>query len=290
LELSVEKNCPFWGLRAVITESIKNLILKELHASHLGTVKIKMFARSYVWWPKIDKDIENMVNSRKICLISRKKPAHTPLTIWPWPNKTWSRIHFNFARPFHRSMWPIIVDAHSEWPEIMNFSLNTKAYRLVKEFKKLFWSFGLPLNCVTVGGPQFRSDDFHKFIEGNEVKHTYSPPYHLATNGAAENFVQTFKDKVEKIIKGGESVDDAVSMFLYDYRNVEHCKARSSPAFLMYIRELRTRFDLLRPNVTETVENKQRAQIIARAGQRCVKFSTGETVMMNDYGIRSNKR
>ncbi|XP_070519742.1 uncharacterized protein [Cardiocondyla obscurior] len=49
LEFSVEKNCLFWGLRAVIPVSLQDLILKELHASHLGIVKVKMFARSYVW-------------------------------------------------------------------------------------------------------------------------------------------------------------------------------------------------------------------------------------------------
>ncbi len=75
-------------------------------------------------------------------------------------------------------MWLIIVDAHSKWPEIINFNSNAKAYRLIKEFKKLFSRFGLPLHCVTDGGPQFRNDDFHKFLEGNGVKHTYSPPYH----------------------------------------------------------------------------------------------------------------
>ena len=289
LELTVEKGCLFWGLRAVIPGSMKTLILNELHATHLGIVKIKMFARSYVWWPNIDHDIESMINNCKICLIQRKRPPHTPLTTWPYPDKVWGRIHCDFAELFGK-MYLIMVDAHSKWPEIINFNNNTKAYRLIEEFKKLFARYGFPLHCVTDGGPQFRSEEFHTFLVTHGVKHSLSPPYHPATNGAAENFVQIFKDKVKKIVNGGESVNNAVNMFLFDYRSIEHCTTRRSPAYLMYRRELRTRFDLLRPNVNETVETKQGAQIVARPGKRNVDFQIGDKVVFDDYGIRSGKR
>ncbi|XP_024946954.1 uncharacterized protein K02A2.6-like [Cephus cinctus] len=258
LELTTEKGCLFWGLRAVIPEKLRGIILKELHATHLGIVKIKMFARSYVWWPNIDRDIEKLVKDCKICLTELKKPPFTPLTTWPWPDKAWSRIHCDFAGPFYGNMYLIIIDAHSKWPEIINFKSNTKAYRLCEEFRVLFSRHGLPLRCVTDGGPQFRSAEFQNFLLNNGVKHSFSPPYHPATNGAAENFVQTFKDKVSKIVKAGKTLETAINMFLFDYRSIEHCTTKRTPAYLMYKREIRTRFDLLKPSVTETVAQKQR--------------------------------
>lgn len=75
MELTVEKGCLFRGLRAVIPINMRPLILNELHATHLGIVKIKMFARSYVWWPRIDHDIETLINECKICLIRGYHPA-----------------------------------------------------------------------------------------------------------------------------------------------------------------------------------------------------------------------
>lgn len=63
VELSVDENCLFWRLRTVIPSNMRPLILRELHASYLGIVKVRMIARSYVWWPEIDNDIEFTVNS-----------------------------------------------------------------------------------------------------------------------------------------------------------------------------------------------------------------------------------
>lgn len=121
LELNVEKGCLFYGLRAVIPKSMSKTILQELHVTHLGIVKIKMFARSYVWWPGIDSDIEAIVRECNICLVERKKPPQTPLTTWSYPNKAWMRTHCDFAELFGK-IYLTVIDAHSKWPEIICFN------------------------------------------------------------------------------------------------------------------------------------------------------------------------
>ncbi|XP_046608775.1 uncharacterized protein K02A2.6-like [Neodiprion virginianus] len=290
LEYTVDNKCLFWGLRAVIPESMRPLMLKELHASHMGIVKIKMLARSYVWWPGIDRDIEDYVKACTTCLVEQKKPPHTPLTTWPWPDRAWHRIHCDFLGPFYGDMYLVLIDAHTKWPEVINFKNNTKAYRVVEEFKNLFARFGMPFHAVTDGGPQFRATEFLSFLEQNGVHHSFSPPYHPATNGAAENFVETFKDKVHKIVKGGEKPADAVNLFLIDYRSIEHCTTGKSPAQLMYKRELRTRFDLLRTSVSARVEQQQRAQIVSRSGKRKNDIEEGDIVAFDNHATRGEKR
>jgi len=58
----------------------------------------------------------------------------------------------------------------------------------------------------------------------------------------------------------------------------------------MYKRELRTRFDLLKPDVSQTVETRQRAQIVARRGNRKVSVNVGDDVMIDNFGMRNEKR
>ncbi len=36
---------------------------------------------------------------------------------WAWPVKTWQRLHIDFAGPFMGTLFLVIVDAHSKWPE-----------------------------------------------------------------------------------------------------------------------------------------------------------------------------
>lgn len=56
-ELYIEGGCIMWGYRMIIPQSLKQIVLKQLHCSHMGIVKTKSWARSYVWWPRIDDDV-----------------------------------------------------------------------------------------------------------------------------------------------------------------------------------------------------------------------------------------
>ncbi|KMQ85654.1 hypothetical protein RF55_15657 [Lasius niger] len=289
-ELSIEKKCLFWGNRVVTPTALRAPILRELHASHVGMSKMKMTARSYVWWPGINSDIENIANACRICLAERKQPAKVPLTPWPWPDKPWTRIHSDFLGPLAGHMFLIVVDAHSKWSEAIDMGSNTQAGKTIIEFRKLFARFGLPRHVVTDNGRQYASNEFRDFLARHGIKQTFTSPYHPATNGAAENFVGTFKDKITKIMKEGKSLEHAVNLFLFDYRSKEHCTTKRSPAWMMLKRELHTRFDLLKPCVADDVEKSMQAQIAATDGKRRVSPAEGDAVMVDDHTVRGPKR
>lgn len=122
------------------------------------------------------------------------------------------------------------------------------------------------------------------------MKQSFSPPHHPAINGAAENFVGTFKDKVTKIVNGGKTLDHAVNVFLFDYRSTEHCTTGRSPAWMVYKREIRTRFDLLKPEITTEVETKQLAQALARKGSRKTDFKEGDWVWVDDHRVHNKMK
>ena len=52
-ELMVHQGCILWGIRVVIPNKLEDRVLEELHDGHLGVVKMKALARSYVSWPNI---------------------------------------------------------------------------------------------------------------------------------------------------------------------------------------------------------------------------------------------
>ncbi len=56
-------------------------MIEQLHESHPGICTMKSLARSYVWWPGMDQDIEAKVACH-VCQQSR--PSDRPVAIHPW--------------------------------------------------------------------------------------------------------------------------------------------------------------------------------------------------------------
>lgn len=56
-----------WGNRVIVPPKLRQQVLEELHTGHLGVVKMKAMARSYVWWPGLDAQIEEKC---KTCVLS----------------------------------------------------------------------------------------------------------------------------------------------------------------------------------------------------------------------------
>ena len=54
--------CLLWCTRVIIPPPERSNILTELHEAHPGVSRMKALARSNVWWPTLDEDIEREVN------------------------------------------------------------------------------------------------------------------------------------------------------------------------------------------------------------------------------------
>ena len=56
--LVVESGCLFYGARLIIPDKLRPQVLELLHLGHFGMQWMKQLARSVVYWPHIDDDIE----------------------------------------------------------------------------------------------------------------------------------------------------------------------------------------------------------------------------------------
>ena len=101
-------------------------------------------------------------------------------------------------------------------------------------------------------------------MKQNGILHLTSAPYHPATNGQAERFVQTFKHALNAMKGESGSVNKKLAKFLLAYRNPPHSVTGQTPANLFMMRTLRSRLDLLKPDVAKCIYNKQLKQLGGR--------------------------
>ena len=86
-ELSVHDGCLLWGTRVVVPPPGRARITQGLHEGHPGITRMKALARSFVWWPQIDNDLEELVKNCDDCQSTRHLPPVAPLQPWEWPQR-----------------------------------------------------------------------------------------------------------------------------------------------------------------------------------------------------------
>ena len=253
-ELSVQADCLLWGARVIVPQKFRKSILAELHQQHPGIVKMKMLSQSYVWWPGLGTEIEQLVKEYTPCQTHANIPAQAPLHPWNFHSAPWSRIHIDFAGPIENKMLLIIVDATSKFMDVHVMN-KTTSQQTIDRLRHTFALNGLPKELVSDNGPQFTSAEFSEFCKVNGIRHIRTSPYHPASNGQAERSVQTIKSGLNKIQEG--SLETKLYRFLLMYNITPHATTGESPSMILMKRQLRTRLDQLKPDLESKVMQGQ---------------------------------
>ena len=73
----------------------------------------------------------------------------------------------------------IIVDSYSKWVDVMLMNITTSTM------------YRIPNQLVTDNGPQFKSEEFRKYLLTNGIKHICTPIYHQSRQ--VDRYVQIVK-------------------------------------------------------------------------------------------------
>ncbi|CAF3938147.1 unnamed protein product, partial [Rotaria sp. Silwood1] len=274
-DLSTSHGCITWGLRTIIPTCFRIHLLNYLHLSHPGMIRMKVYARRYFWWPFIDKEIEDLVRKCPSCTKNSKQPIKAPLSPWPVPSQPWQRIHIDFMGKFMNLYFLIIVDAYSKWIEVITMQNPSNKSTIL---------------IVSDNGNQFTSAEFTEFCTRNGIKHITTSPGHPQSNGQAERYVDIVKSALTKGLYNGGKIDDILSNFLFCYRTTPHATTKSSPAELFLKQQIRTIFDLLRPDTFDP-SYTTRCRYIKNFDRHTKEryFEKNNKVLVRDFRNNSNK-
>ena len=123
-------------------------------------------------------------------------------------------------------------------------------------------------------------------MKSNDIRHVRSAPYHPATNGLAERFVQTFKQGL-RASKSNESISSKLANFLLVYRTCPHTTTGESPSMLFMGRNLRTKLDVMKPDIRKRVKDKQFNQTAKKSQHPAIELQIGQNFLARDYRGRN---
>ena len=243
----------------VIPVKHQEAVLAELHLNHPGIVRMKALARLHVWWPTLDSDIEQIVRNCEVCQTHGKAPL-TSDNCWIWPHRAWQRVHVDYCGPLDGKSFLVIVDAKSKWIEVLPMCV-------------VFSTRGLLEEIVSDNGPQFIAQEFRDFLKCNHIKHFLSAPYH------PERAVRTFKQAMKASKLDSGTLAKKICSFLLSYRSTPHPATGCTPAELLMNHRIRTRLDVLLPDLRKKVTKPNKLQPSTPKRQ----LTVGDPVLVQDY-------
>ena len=101
-DLAIEHSCITYQGRLYIPTVLRPNMMKALHQGHPGIVKMKLRAKSAVYWMGLNKEIEEHVFKCEPCQIhgrSQQKEPAIPIEIpnTPWQKNRYRSIFFTIA-------------------------------------------------------------------------------------------------------------------------------------------------------------------------------------------------
>ena len=253
-ELTLQNGLVFKGERLVVPESVREEMKARIHASHLGIQGCLRRAREVLYWPGMNRDIENCIAQCHFCNSQPREQTKEPMICHEIPTRPWEKIAVDLFQLNGRD-YMVTVDYYSNFFEVDSLTTKT-AVEVIRKLKAHLARHGIPDQVISDNGQPFASDNFNEFASTYGFEHVTSSPLYAQSNGKAENAVKTAESLLEKATKSKR--DPYLS--LLDWRNTPTEGLNSSPAQRLFGRRTKTLLPtsnhLLKPKIPKEVEDK----------------------------------
>ncbi|XP_055614457.1 uncharacterized protein LOC129760812 [Uranotaenia lowii] len=99
-ELSVEDNMLVRNGCVVIPKQLQQKALDVAHSDHPMIAKMKSILRERVWWPSMNQDVQNWIESCQECATNGRPERPTPMKRKFAPKAVWDTIAIDFNGPY----------------------------------------------------------------------------------------------------------------------------------------------------------------------------------------------
>ena len=139
----------------------------------------------------------------------------------------------------------VVVDYFRRFYEV-EIMRSTTSKKVVDVLAQIFSRYGYPFTLKSDNGPQFCCEEFKTFLSDHGIEHQTSPPLWPQANGHVERQNRTLLKPLKVAHVEGKEWRGEPNKFLLAYRSTPQVSTGVTPAFLMFVRELKTKFPELK--------------------------------------------
>ena len=225
------------GSRIVLPTSLRQKAIEIAQEGHQGVVKTKRLLREKVWFPGIDKLVQQTIETCIPCQATSSKSREMA----DLPPEVWHTVNIDFCGRFTGGEYLLVViDAYSRFPEVEIVSATSSKITIPK-LERIFATHGLPQFVKSDNGPPFPGQEFYQFMKELGAKHRPSSPLWPQGNAEVERFMQPLEKAIRTANIEGKDWKRAIFKFLLIYRATPHSTTGHSPATLLFNRNIRTK-------------------------------------------------
>ena len=242
--------------RLIVPKIYVEHILRGCHddigGSHLGRTKTLNKIAQRFYWIGMSKDVKNWVLSCAKCCArkssrSKTEPEQIPLPIVENP---FDRVSVDFVGPCpltdngNRYIL-VFVDYATRWPEA--FATKNMTARTVAEIfvMEILCRHGAPVQLLSDQGRDFLATVVSEICMFTRTHKIQTASYHPQTNGLCERFNGTICQALSAYCNANQTNWDVMlPIALFGCRTSTQLSTQSTPAGLLYARELRLPMNL----------------------------------------------
>ena len=249
------------GCRICIPQSRQDQAVQLAHQGHQGVTKTKSLIREKVWFPSIDKMVEDRVKRCLPCQSTTTKTTREPLQMTNI-TRPGEEVSVDFVDVGNGQYLLIVVDDFSRYPEVEIISSLT-AKVVIHKLEGLFARWGTPKIVKSDNGSPFQSAEFANYALLSGFKHRRVTPLWPEANSEAERFVKTIKKAIRAAKVERKDWHLEMYTFLRNYRATPHTSTKVPPATAMIGREINIGLPQTSNRKTTAIERRVKANDVA---------------------------
>ncbi len=258
-EIAVYNGLVLRDHRIVIPYKLRGQAVDLAHVGHQGIVKTKKLMREKVWFPGIDRLIEEKIQKCIPCQSATNTPRRRePLLMSKLPSTPWENLSIDFAGPFPTGDYLLVViDDYSRYPEVEVIQ-STAARSVIPKLDAIFSRQGIPANLKSDNGPPFNGKEFADFANYLGFNHRRITPLWPEANGEAERFMRSLNKCIRAADAERLNWKQELNKFLRQYRATPHSTTGVSPFEALTGRRMKTQLPQLNFQSTRPLDHNIR--------------------------------